>query len=91
MKEKMTGAEKKIEMMNRRFETLESRTQRLEEAIFGDGNGDPGMKKQVDEVHDLLIGARFTWTFLRWLVPILLVGVAWFSPLRDMLIKLFYN
>jgi hypothetical protein len=69
---------------------LESRVEKLEFAIFGDSE-DPGMKRQLDDIHDLLIGANFTWKFLRWIVPVILLAVVWFSPVRDAIIKLFYN
>lgn len=84
MKEKMTNTEYKIS-------DLQNRVYKMEQAIYGDGNGDAGMKAEVSEIHDLLIGAAFTWKFLRWIVPVILIAIAWFSPVRDAIIKLFYN
>lgn len=32
--------------------TTEERLLRIEKAVFGDGNGDAGMRKQVQEIHE---------------------------------------
>ena len=41
----------------------EKRIQKLERALFGDGNGNIGMEKKLDAMYEIFTGASFTWSF----------------------------
>lgn len=38
---------------------------KMETAIFGDGNGDPGMKKQLDDMHDWMMAFKLGGVLLK--------------------------